>query len=140
MHTFFSKKGFTLVEIMIVVGIIAILSGIFLIGSGTFRNTANVARVKADLQKFESMQEVFYAKNDQYAASINELTGSSGVTTRAGLPENFSGITYHTNADTSCARIPTALQNIIDNDGGTNPALYCIGDRQNDGGLTELEN
>jgi prepilin-type N-terminal cleavage/methylation domain-containing protein len=74
------QAGFTLVEVMIVVGIIAILAGIFLVGSGQFRASANNARIKADLQKIEALQEVYYTKHNQYAPDLTTLASDLRVT------------------------------------------------------------
>ena len=90
-----NKKGFTLVEIMIVVGIIAVLAGIFLVGSGRFRSSANSARIKADLQKLEALQEVYYTGHNTYASAIGDLTQ---------VPASpVSGVTYSTDTTKSCA-------------------------------------
>ncbi|MFA7201648.1 MAG: prepilin-type N-terminal cleavage/methylation domain-containing protein [Candidatus Paceibacterota bacterium] len=74
-----SIKGFTLVEIMIVVGIIAILSGMFLVGAGKFRDSANDARRKSDLQKIVALQELCYTKAGSYAGDPGTLASCSGA-------------------------------------------------------------
>ncbi len=95
MVTIKNTKGFTLVEIMIVVGIIAVLAGIFLVGSGQFRDAANSARIKADLQKIEALQEVYYTTHGNYASAIGDL-GSAPTSP-------ITGVDYSTNATQSCA-------------------------------------
>ncbi len=94
------NKGFTLVEVMIVVGIIAILAGIFLVGSGQFRISANVARMKADLQKIEALQELCATRNDgTYAASNGDLETCVSIT----LPTSPLGTDYVTTDTNTCA-------------------------------------
>ena len=127
---FNSKKGFTLVEIMIVVGIIAILAGIFLVGSGRFRASANSARIKADLQKIESLQEVYYTAhpNTGYATDATTLSTSAGT-----LPTPpITGIVYTTNANGSCAiHLPSSMSS-LDTDStdaytpGTADGIFCV--------------
>lgn len=100
---FNSKKGFTLVEIMIVVGIIAILAGIFLVGSGQFRASANAARIKADIQKIEALQELYYTQSSSgsYAPDEQELS----TTLNIDFPEEpINSVEYSTNGTESCAR------------------------------------
>ncbi len=81
---FTSKKGFTLVEIMIVVGIIAILAGIFLVGSSQFRNSANDARRKADVQKIAAYVNLCLTKKPSATygsdySSYAQLATCSGI-------------------------------------------------------------
>jgi prepilin-type N-terminal cleavage/methylation domain-containing protein len=123
------KSGFTLVEIMIVVGIIAILSGIFLVGSGRFRASANAARIKADLQKIESLQEIYYTghPNEGYAANEDKLTESTGVLPTPPSPD----VHYKTNTIGSCAtNLPASLSSLdtdsTDASGGTANNAYCV--------------
>ncbi len=113
-----NTKGFTLVEIMIVVGIIAVLAGIFLVGSGRFRSAANSARIKADLQKIEALQEIYYTKNSQYASDITTLQGSVGAVPFSPV----STISYTTYSDRSCATGAIADANLSPNNG----ADYCL--------------
>lgn len=111
MNIYTKKLGFTLVEIMIVVGIIAILAGIFLVGSSRFRNTANIARVKADLQKIEALQEIYYTVNGHYASAIGDLEGQTPI-------PPATAITYSTNAIQSCASGVASI--------GMEPDPYCL--------------
>ncbi|OGM91911.1 hypothetical protein A2755_00930 [Candidatus Wolfebacteria bacterium RIFCSPHIGHO2_01_FULL_48_22] len=91
-----NNKGFTLVEVMIVVGIIAILAGIFLVGSGQFRAAAVLSRVKADVQKMEALQELYYTLNGDYAGSEGDLEGGGPTPPR-------SDISYYSNGSCSGA-------------------------------------
>ncbi len=119
-----NTKGFTLVEIMIVVGIIAVLAGIFLVGSGRFRDAANSARIKADLQKIEALQEVYYTSNNAYAGSYAILEASVG-----NLPESpTTDVDYQTNASETCAVETTAgaLTEMGLDDGDGDATDYCI--------------
>lgn len=118
------NKGFTLVEIMIVVGIIAVLAGIFLVGSGQFRGAANSARIQADLQKFEAVQEVYYSLNNQYAASKANLD-----TENLDYPTPpTTSVAYETYQDKSCAEDVTAGavldMGLDDGDGDTSD--FCL--------------
>jgi type IV pilus assembly protein PilE len=77
--------GFTLVEMLVVVAIIAILSSVFLIGLRGFRGSAYDARRLSDLQKVQSYLELYYNKNRTYPSATDwtelekELGGSNGV-------------------------------------------------------------
>ncbi|MEK7193911.1 MAG: type II secretion system protein [Patescibacteria group bacterium] len=70
------KKGFTLVEVLIVVAIIGLLSSVILVGLGGFRSRGRDARRIADLREVQSALEIYYTKNQQYpvAASWGELS------------------------------------------------------------------
>ncbi|OGM90416.1 hypothetical protein A2999_00355 [Candidatus Wolfebacteria bacterium RIFCSPLOWO2_01_FULL_38_11] len=60
------KKGFTLIEMLIVVAIIAILASVFLVGLRGFRAGAYDSRRISDLQKMQSYLEIYYTKNRAY--------------------------------------------------------------------------
>src|SRR4051794_3039838 len=66
----FSHRGFTLVEIMIVVAIIALLAAIAVPGFLRARKRSQASRVLNDLRLIDSAV-------DQYAIETNKSTGSS---------------------------------------------------------------
>ncbi|MFA6136412.1 MAG: type II secretion system protein [Candidatus Paceibacterota bacterium] len=73
-----SEKGFTLVEMLVVVAIIAILASIFLVGLRGFRGSAYDSKRLADLQRSQSYLEIYYSKNRSYPTGITQWSGAGG--------------------------------------------------------------
>jgi prepilin-type N-terminal cleavage/methylation domain-containing protein len=63
-----SKRGFTLIEILIVVAIIGLLASVVLVGLGAFRTRGRDARRIADLRETQNALELYYTKNQRYPA------------------------------------------------------------------------
>lgn len=74
------QKGFTLVEMLVVVAIIAILSSVFLVGLRGFRAQAYDTRRISDIQKIQSQLELFYNQQRRYPATLSELSSVGGYT------------------------------------------------------------
>jgi prepilin-type N-terminal cleavage/methylation domain-containing protein len=65
---FLNKKGFTLVELLIVIIVISILSGVVIsvVNVSGMRARARDSQRKADLSKIASALELFYTDNRSY--------------------------------------------------------------------------
>lgn len=70
------KKGFTLIEVLIVVAIIGILASIILLGLGAFRGKGRDSRRMTDLRQVQNALELYFVKNGYYpnVSSWSELT------------------------------------------------------------------
>lgn len=77
---FSGEKGFTLIEIMIVVIILAILSGVALISFGGLDTQAKDARVQADMRTIATALKAFKALDASAAfpATLAALKSDSG--------------------------------------------------------------
>jgi type IV pilus assembly protein PilA len=79
------ERGFTLIELLVVIVIIGILAGIAIPVFLSQRAKAQDAAAKSDLRNAASAQTVFYAQNNAWATTVNDLQGqgfrkSDGVT------------------------------------------------------------
>jgi len=111
MKKLFSKqKGFTLVELLVVIGIIAVLSAVVLTSLSSSRAKARDGRRVSDIQQIQLALEQYFDKCGQYPSVISSLSTSNGCT-------------GSTNLGTFISVIPTAPSPgtyIYDNNGSSN--------------------
>ncbi len=85
MNSLFYKKGFTLVEMLIVIAIIAILASVALVSVRGVRSSANDTKRISDLNKLQQQLEVYYTKNGNYPsvtyANLGTSLGASSMPT-----------------------------------------------------------
>lgn len=80
-----SHKGFSLVEILIVISIIAILSGMILSFSGVLQKKTRDTQRESQLRVLQSALQQYYADQNKYPNSLNaELSSGSPFTNCSG--------------------------------------------------------
>jgi len=69
------SRGFTLIELMIVVAIIGILATISIHLFHTMRERGFVASMKSDAAQIRTAQESYFTEKNTYTANVADLTG-----------------------------------------------------------------
>jgi prepilin-type N-terminal cleavage/methylation domain-containing protein len=124
------RKGFTLIEILIVVAIIAILASVVLIGLGPTQQSGRDARRLSDLHEAQNAIELYYQKCGFYpgpagcgtgfgkapadwSALSTVITGSSiGVNNPLPLDPTTGATYYYGSTDGSSYLIGAHLENV----------------------------
>ena len=94
------KKGFTILELLIVIAVIAILVGIALPRFKGMRDEGNIAKAKGELRTLQTAVESYRIHNNAYpaagAAWQTALTGATPQIINAALNDPFAaaGIQY----------------------------------------------
>ena len=79
------EKGFTLIELMIVIAIIGILAAIAIPQFAAYRTRSFNASACADLRNLATAQEAYYADHLKYCNSVSRLCGTYGAMTSKGV-------------------------------------------------------
>ena len=129
--------GFTLIELIVVISVIAILAGMVTPLVSSITEQAREARMKSDVNSLKSAIVNYNAKRALYpglASPANPTLGLAAVTALTGVSGNttagyyFPGTTQ-TNADQVSNRLAQYLSKMITNDPWTMPYRYYIDTR-----------
>lgn len=86
-----NEKGFTLIELMIVIAIIGILAAIAIPQFNAYRARSFNAAANTDLRNAMTAEEGYFTDHDTYTNLVVDLTGSYGLTTSTGVSLTLTG-------------------------------------------------
>jgi general secretion pathway protein G len=113
------KGGFTLVELLLVITLISILSGMMLLSTGSATDLAEVVKVINDLRNLKSAALLYYGDNNEWPTNSN-VTALNYYSDRPIVKSNASdtvgryvvtiGNGYSDSADPNAVRVNIGLE------------------------------
>jgi type IV pilus assembly protein PilA len=118
---FSGEKGFTLIELMIVIGIIGILAAIAIPQYSSYRSRSYDAAAVEDLRNAETAQEIYFVNNLTYCANTSTLIGTTYMLLMSkGVRLAINAASTDANGYTMTARHPSGSNTYrIQGPGGT---------------------
>ena len=98
-----NRRGFTIIELLVVVSIIGILATIALPKFSATKQRASMASMVSDLRNLVAAQEGFFSAHHDYAGSLGAMevggTGGAGVIVFTPSPNNSINLEYRNGAN-----------------------------------------
>ena len=123
MKFFKNKKGFTLVELVVVIAILGILAGIAIPRFMDATASARGSKIVADMRTIESAESMNYAKNGSYVVLADLVT--NGFLAAAPVPPTGSYIIPESGKTGSVSGTPS-YDVVVTAASGTTPASVAI--------------
>jgi len=96
------EKGFTLIELMIVIAIIGILAAIAIPQFNSYRKRAYNGSALSDVKNTATAEEAYYVDNQAYGTDQDSLTLNTGegvVLTAGGGTDGYTITAHHSSGD-----------------------------------------
>ena len=98
-------EGFTIIELIVVIAIIAVLAGIVLVNVTQYINKGKIAAIKGTMAGLRTTAATYFETNSDYAdiCSTSGFTSSATAIVNAGSPNNwcFDSVTKAGECETS---------------------------------------
>ena len=88
------RKGFTLIELMVVVAIMGLLAALAVISLNNARQRARDARRISDIKQIQTALELYYLDNNEYPDSSGEVIEGKCISDTNGLASDCDGDVY----------------------------------------------
>jgi len=131
-----SNRGFTLMELLIVVAIIGLLASMILVALSSFRTRGRDARRISDVKQAQNGLEIYYAKETKYPAVTYTSASDSWNTVTSAIVGGGLGITQLSQDPLGDEH---SYSYASDPEDGNNPQSYVIGVTLEDGGNQALK-
>jgi prepilin-type N-terminal cleavage/methylation domain-containing protein len=116
--------GFTLVELLIVIVVLGILSGVVLFGVARFRTDANLAACKADLATVAIAADTYDARNGGYPADMAALVSGQYLKSTPAGTYAFDGTAKTATRTPACSDGTASSGNLSGGDATASPGPH----------------
>ncbi len=96
-----TTSGFTIVELLIVIVVIAILAAITIVAYNGIQNRTNDAAIQADLANYSKKAELFNVDNSRYPANATEAATLGVRATQTAYNTSYFNLYYCTQTSTN---------------------------------------